>query len=116
MQAVGQLRFLLHPDDSMPKITFNSLESFLSRHPESFSFKAFISSSLPRDHNIEESGKKLPTPYVLFQEWASRFLSGEWVGIKYKGGLIICVAEANDAALISQTFGATGSLRKFTSG
>ena len=100
----------------MPQLTFNSFEFYLARHQESFNFTAAISSSAPRGHNIDRMGKKMPTPYILFQKWASRSLSGEWATRKYKGGFIICVADMKAATLIAQTFGSAGPLKKTTSG
>ncbi|NMG55345.1 hypothetical protein [Aromatoleum aromaticum] len=96
----------------MAKIVFNSFESFLSRHPESFSFTATITSAEPKGLSTDKSDKKLPTPYKLFHEWASLSLAGEWVTTKYKGGFIICVSDLKDATLISQKFGTTGTPRK----
>lgn len=100
----------------MAKLIFNSFESFLSEHPESYSFTATISSSTPKGLDTDKSGKILPTPYGLFHEWAKVSLSGDWVTTKYKGGFIICVADLKDATVISHVFGTTGTLRKASTG
>ncbi|MCM2289110.1 MAG: hypothetical protein NDI67_08790 [Sulfuritalea sp.] len=101
----------------MAKIIFNSFEWFLKKHPESFSFATTISFSAPMDPGTDKRGKKLPTPYGLFQEWAKVSLSGDWVTTKYKGGFIICVADLKDAITITHVFGiSTDTLRRTSTG
>lgn len=100
----------------MTKLTHDSFESFLSEHPESFNFNATVPASPPKALSIDKSGKSLPTPYALFQEWAELSLSCDWVTRKYKGGFIICVSDLKDATLIRNMFGATGIPRETSTG
>lgn len=100
----------------MIKLTHDSFESFLKKHPESFSFNATASASAPKGLGIEKSGKSLPTPYALFHKWANVSLSGDWVTRKYKGGFVICVADSKDANLIWEMLGATGLPRLTSAG
>lgn len=93
----------------MAKLTWNS---FVSQHQNPYGFATAISAALPNGPHFDSGGKKLPTPYSLFLEWASRSLSGDWSSTKYKGGFIICVESKNDADQIAKTFGAAGPSRK----
>lgn len=93
----------------MAKLAWNS---FVSTHQNPYGFATTISSTLPNGPHFDKGGKKLPTPYSLFLEWASRSLSGDWASTKFKGGFTICVESKADVDLITQIFGATGPSRK----
>lgn len=111
---VGPPKFIQTYKPRMTKLTHDSFESFLTVHPESFTFNATASASAPKGLGIEKSGKSLPTPYALFHEWAKLSLSGEWVMRKYKGGFVICVSDLKDAILVRDMLGAT-SIPRLTS-
>lgn len=93
----------------MAKLTWNS---FVSKHQNPYGFASAVSPTLPNGLHFDKAGKKLPTPYSLFLEWASLSLSGDWSSTKVKGGFVICVESKADVNLIAQTFGATGPSRK----
>lgn len=90
----------------MAHMTWNS---FVGKHKSSTCFGAGVSAKLPKGPHFDRNKKKLPTPYGLFQEWLSVSLTGDWTTTKVHGGFAVCVANPTDAALISKTFGTTGS-------
>lgn len=92
----------------MPKSNWNN---FTAKHPQAICFAGAVSSSLPKGLHFDRKGKKLPTPYGLFCEWASSNLKGDWTSMIAKGRFIIKVADQTDAVAIDMKFGAS-QLRK----
>jgi hypothetical protein len=93
----------------MPKIDW---KQFDVKYQNPYGFAAIVSATLPKGPYFDKSRNKLPTPYRLFQEWASASLSGDWSSLKLQGGFIICVDSESDVALINKKFGVIGSAKK----
>lgn len=60
---------------------------------------------------MDRNGKKLPTPYGLFEQWARNNLNGNWSTMKIRGGFYVAVSDLNDCQLISNRFGVGGPFR-----
>lgn len=74
-------------------------------------FTATASSSLPKGMIYDKTGNRLPTPYALFSEWCSSYLSGDWAIMKRKGGFVVCTADSYDARAILGELRATGATK-----
>lgn len=86
----------------MSKQTWNI---FIRKHPIPQYFCAGVNSQGPP---FDKNHKKLPSPYGLFQEWASSNLKGDWASVKIPPGFIISVVEASDVERIKRKFGYFG--------
>lgn len=86
----------------MPKQVWNA---FINNHPTSYYFCAGVLSQGPP---FDKNHKKLPSPYGLFQEWASSNLISDWASVKISRGFIISVVEASDVERIKKKFGYIG--------
>lgn len=84
-------------------------DTFVQKHKRPRGFSAAVSAALRKGPAFDKSRKKLPTPYGLFQEWASTSLAGDWATVKFPGGFIICVADDSDASTITNEFGVIGA-------
>lgn len=82
-----------------------SWNDFIKNHPSRIIFGAAVSASLPPAVQFDRKGKKLPSPYGLFNEWAKSNLTGDWSASKVSGGFYLSVSEQGDANLIRSTFG-----------
>lgn len=76
-------------------------------------FETPASSHLPKGMVYDKTGNRLPTPYSLFSEWCSLYLTGDWAIMKTKGGLIVCAADSDDVRTLLGEFRALG-LAKIT--
>jgi len=70
-------------------MAYMSWNSFVEKHKKRVGFLAAVSAALPKGPHFDKNNKKLPTPYGLFKEWASKSLNGDWASTKIKGGFII---------------------------
>jgi len=87
-------------------MTKKNWNEFTEANPKAVSFGAAVSSRLPKGLLFDKNGKKLPTPYGLFCEWAVANLTGDWTGMTAKGGFVIKVATQADAQTVTKAFGA----------
>ena len=94
----------------MPKLTWNN---FISKHTNknTFAFSSAVSPSLTNGMVLDKNGLKLPTPYKLFTEWCSAYLSGDWATIKVKGGFIVVINEKGDGKMIQDEFKIIGKAK-----
>jgi len=94
----------------LAKLTWNI---FISKHTNknTLAFSSAISASLPRGMLLDKNGLKLPTPYKLFTEWCSAYLSGDWATTKVKGGFIIVINEKSDGKKIQEEFKVIGEVK-----
>jgi len=69
-----------------------------------FAFSAPISASGPKGVAFDMNGRKAPTPYSLFSEWCSAYLSADWTITKIPKGFIVCVSDNKDALKIQEEF------------
>ena len=77
-------------------------KSFHAKHKNALCcFVAGVSAKLPGGPRLDKDKKKLPTPYKLFQEWASSNLAHDWTSMKIHGGFVICVLTISDANAIA---------------
>jgi len=86
----------------MSSIQWNS---FKEKYTDSVGLISKVSSSLPKKITFDKGGKKLPTPYILFKEWANIKLQNDWSSMKIKGGFVICISDKSDENLININFG-----------
>lgn len=93
----------------MAKKTWNK---FTSKNENPIGYIAGVAAKLPGKNYFDLNKKKLPTPYGLFQEWASITLTGDWATTKVPSGFIICVISASDSSLIVNKFGKVGSSKE----
>lgn len=94
----------------MAKLTWNN---FISQYTNknNIAFAATISARLPPGIDFDKNGRRLPTPYSLFIEWCSAYLSGDWAITKVKNGFIICVAVKGDGKAIQDEFKIIGKAK-----
>ena len=92
-------------------MTYMSWNSFVIKHQARVGFLSAVSASLPKGPHFDKNNKKLPTPYGLFKEWATKSLNADWASTKVPGGFIICVSSKDDAICITKNFGLTGEKR-----
>lgn len=86
----------------MAKLSWNNyIEKYTNN---TIGFAAPVSSRLPSRLVFDKNGRKLPTPYALFVEWCSAYLTGDWAVTKVPKGLILCVAGESDAKAIQAEF------------
>lgn len=94
----------------MPKKSWNT---FAGTYPSAIVFAAKVSAALPKQLQFDKNGKKLPTPYGLFVEWAGVHLTGDWSSTSINGvGFAVSVESQTDAQLIETTFGTIGVSKK----
>ncbi|WP_153066247.1 MULTISPECIES: hypothetical protein [Xanthomonas] len=86
-----------------------SWNDFIKNYPSRATFCAAVSASLPPAAQFDKNGKKLPSPYGLFNEWAKSNLTGDWSSSKVSGGFYLAVSERKDATLIQSKFGFNGT-------
>lgn len=92
-------------ESNMSKLSWNI---YNKKYVSPLGFSSAVSPALKGGPHFDSKHKKLPTPYGLFQEWASIFFTGDWTSIKINGGFIVCVNSQTDDALIRQKFGVIG--------
>jgi len=93
----------------VPKKSWNI---FVCDHPSRFTFFAAIPASLPAGTKFDRTGAELPSPFGLFNEWASGRLTGEWASSKVRGGFVLAVSERSDFNTIKRMFGFVGPLQE----
>lgn len=93
----------------MAKLSWNS---FIEKHKDPIGYVASVSGRLRKGQTFDKNNKKLPTPYGLFCEWASKNVTGSWTSTKNGGDFIICVASKDDAVRIADKFGTVGKAKK----
>lgn len=94
----------------MKKANWNK---FISENPGIRVYTAQVSRSLPKLVQFDKAGKRLPTPYCLFGEWAAANLSGAWSSTVINGvGFCIGAKKGADQSTIEATFGVVGTSRQ----
>lgn len=89
-----------------------NLNEYIAKYTNnSIAFAAPVSSGLPKGMEFDKNSRKLPTPYSLFSEWCSLYLTGDWVIAEVPEGFIVCVADNNDAKIIKDEFKVIGSAK-----
>jgi hypothetical protein len=86
----------------MPKIDWNKS---VTVYPKMGLYGAAVSAGLPATLKFDKTGKRLPTPYGLFQEWLKASLSGYWATAKMPGGFVIGILNGSEQALVVSKFG-----------
>ncbi|WP_157725044.1 hypothetical protein [Vogesella sp. LIG4] len=96
----------------MPKKSWNK---FVGTCQSAITFTAKVSAGLPKQLQFDKNGKKLPTPYGLFVEWAEASLTGDWSSTSIRGGgFAVSVELQTDAQIVMTTFGTIGAFQKTT--
>lgn len=89
-----------------------SWDDLVTLHPNSRVYSAGpVSTRIPA-LSFDAAGKKLPTPYGLFQKWLASNLSEAWASQTGKGVILVRVADPQDAAMLVGRFGPAGPARK----
>jgi len=85
----------------MSNIKWNS---FKEKYKDAVGLISTVSSTLPKKLAFDIDGKRLPTPYSLFKQWAKKKLKNDWSSIKVQGGFIICISDKSDENIINMNF------------
>jgi hypothetical protein len=81
-----------------------SWNKFIETYNKRYCFASSVSSRLPHGPHFDKNGKKLPTPYALFQEWLSINITGDYSTTQIKRGFLVSVINLKDAELLKNTF------------
>jgi hypothetical protein len=86
----------------MTKLEWNV---FFPNRPNLWVCGAVVSSRLPQAMRFDKAGKKLPTPYKLFLEWAAKSMNGNWAATAVPEGFVVAVEASEDHRCIAQAHG-----------
>jgi len=90
----------------MAKLTWNA---FVAKHPNPYGILVIdVPSKFPPAYAFDRAGKKLPTPYALFQQWAAATFVGDWSSQSGGGGFYLGVETLADVHTAQAKFGGKG--------
>ena len=87
-----------------------SWDKYISKYSnKTVAFSAPVGSTLPEGRAFDMNGRELPTPYSLFSEWCTSYLSGDWTITETRSSFIICTTDDKDTEIIQGEFNISGS-------